>query len=63
LLQDEEGWKKSGQSEDVVFHERKPTVPAAWRVVHGKRRGWLMEEGLEQVEAEKLGRLLVEVEF
>lgn len=38
LLQDEEGWKKSGQSEDVVFHERKPTVPAAWRVVHGKRK-------------------------
>jgi hypothetical protein len=36
LLQDEEGWKKSGQPEDVVFHERKPTVPAAWRVVHGK---------------------------
>jgi hypothetical protein len=49
--------------EDVVFHERKPTVPVAWYVVHGKRRGWLMEESLEQVVEEKLGRLLVEVEF
>jgi hypothetical protein len=29
----------------------------------GKERGWLMEEGLEQFEAEKLGRMLVEVEF
>jgi hypothetical protein len=38
-------------------------VRGAWCVVRGKRRGWLIEESLEQVEEEKLGRLLIEVEF
>ena len=51
--------------EDVVFHERKPTVPVAWCVVRGAWKKKRVVDGGKFGTGcgGKLGRSLVEVEF